>query len=118
MTVIRRTLAAAIALTVAHVAEAQQQKFDFTIANIMRGPEVFGRAPSNIRWTQDGQWIYFNWLEPGSDWRLPARQFRVRAQAGAKPERVNGPLTEVVFAGAGTLSPDGTRRLLSNGTAL
>jgi dipeptidyl aminopeptidase/acylaminoacyl peptidase len=64
-------------------------KFDLTIANIMRGPEVYGREPSQIRWTPDGQWIYFQWLPPGTDWRETPKPYRVRAQAGAKPERVS-----------------------------
>src|ERR1044072_6419379 len=76
---------AGVAAIIAAPAAAQQPKFDFTIANIMRGPEVFGREPQNVRWTTDGQWIYFQWLEPGSDWRLPLKQFRVRAVAGSKP---------------------------------
>jgi hypothetical protein len=110
---------ALVLATSASSANAQQGgKFEFTIRNLMRGPEVFGRAPSNVRWTLDGQWIYFNWLEPGSDWRLSTRQFRVRAQPGAKPERVTGPVMDVVFGDDGTLSPDGRTRLLTNGTAI
>jgi dipeptidyl aminopeptidase/acylaminoacyl peptidase len=65
------------------------QRFDFSIKNMMRGPELYGREPQNIRWSADGKWIYFTWLEPGSDWRLPSKPFRVRAEPGAKPERVS-----------------------------
>src|SRR5690349_6348484 len=68
---------------------AQKPGFDFTIKNIMRGPELYGREPQNVRWSADGKWIYFNWLEPGTDWREAPKQFRVRAVAGAKPERVS-----------------------------
>src|SRR6185503_9137991 len=94
-------LAFAAAMVAAPLA-AQQPKFDFTIANIMRGPEVYGRDPQNVRWTADGQWIYFQWLEPGSDWRLPLKQFRVRAQPGAKPEVVApADLAQALFADAG-----------------
>ena len=45
--------------------------FDFSIANIMRGPELYGRAPSNVRWSADSRWIVFRWNEPGTDWREP-----------------------------------------------
>jgi len=117
----RRLLSGALLATIAlaPAAHAQQVgKFEFTIRNMMRGPEVYGRAPSNIRWTLDGQWIYFNWLEPGSDWRLSPVQFRVRATPGAKPERVDVPITDVVFADQGELSPDGSKRLLVNGSAI
>ena len=62
--------------------------FEFSIPGIMRGPEVYGREPSNIRWSADGRWIYFNWLEPGTDWREPLKPFRVRPVAGARPQQV------------------------------
>src|SRR5688572_21858087 len=106
-------LVAAAVLAIAPAAAAQQ--FDFSIANIMRGPEVYGREPQNVRWTADGQWIYFMWLEPGSDWRLPAKQFRVRAQPGAKPEAVApGDVAAVQFADAGIRSADNRKRLYVN----
>jgi dipeptidyl aminopeptidase/acylaminoacyl peptidase len=63
--------------------------FDFSINNIMRGPELYGRQPQNVRWSADSRWIYFTWLEPGTDWRETPKQFRVRAVPGAKPERVS-----------------------------
>ena len=90
--------------------------FDFTIKNMMRGPEVYGREPQNVRWSADGKWIYFNWLEPGSDWRLPARPFRVRAAAGAKPERVTEAQMDSVapLLDNGKLSPDGKTRIVSS----
>ena len=64
-------------------------RFDFSIKNIMRGPELYGRQPDNVHWSADSKWIYFTWLEPGTDWRERPKQFRVRAIPGAKPERVS-----------------------------
>src|SRR4051794_15661226 len=93
-----------------------QAPFDFTIANIMRGPEVFGREPQNVRWTADGQWIYFQWLEPGSDWRLPLKQFKVRAQPGAKPEAISpNEMAAVQFADGGAQSADKRKPLYVKG---
>ena len=66
-----------------------QNPFDFSIKNIMRGPELYGRQPDNVHWSADSKWIYFTWLEPGTDWRETPKQFRVRAVPGAKPERVS-----------------------------
>jgi dipeptidyl aminopeptidase/acylaminoacyl peptidase len=68
---------------------AQSAPFDFSIRNIMRGPELYGRPPQNVRWSADSKWIYFNWLEAGRDWRETPKLFRVRAVPGAKPERVS-----------------------------
>src|SRR3954464_4752360 len=70
-------------------AQAPAKPFDFSIKNIMRGPELYGRQPDNVRWSADSKWIYFTWLEPGTDWRERPKQFRVRAVPGAKPERVS-----------------------------
>ena len=83
-----RRLLLALALAPAAVAAQEAPRFDFTIANMMRGPEVYGRPPQNVRWTADGRWIYFQWNEPGTDWREPLRSYRVRAEPGARPERV------------------------------
>jgi dipeptidyl aminopeptidase/acylaminoacyl peptidase len=77
-------LAAALPL-----AAQQTQPFDFSIKNIMRGPELYGRPPANVHWSADSKWIYFTWLEPGTNWREQPKQFRVRAVPGAKPERVS-----------------------------
>jgi dipeptidyl aminopeptidase/acylaminoacyl peptidase len=96
-------------------AQSSPKPFDFSIKNIMRGPELYGRAPSNVRWTEDGKWIYFSWLEPGSDYRETLKPFRVRAVAGATPERVTaahmdsvGPLLD-----RGDRSPDNRSAVVS-----
>ena len=86
--------------------------FDFTIKGIMRGHDLVGRAPSDVRWSADNKWIYFAWNPPGTDWREPLHPYRVRAQAGAVPESLTvaqmdsaGPLAAV-----GDLSTDKSMR--------
>ncbi len=71
----------------------------------MRGPELVGRPPERVRWTPDGKWIYFQWLEPGADWRRELEPFRVRATPGATPER----LTPAQMDSAGPLVQPGAR---------
>ncbi|HET9533462.1 MAG TPA: prolyl oligopeptidase family serine peptidase [Blastocatellia bacterium] len=39
------------------------KKFDLTIDNIMRGPELVGYEPRAVRWSADGQRIYFQWKQ-------------------------------------------------------
>src|SRR3954452_24460629 len=92
------------------------QQFDFRIKNMMRGPEIYGREPQNVRWSADGKWIYFTWLEPGSDWRLPARPFRVRAAPGAQPERVTDAQMDSIapLVDNGRLSPDARLKVVSS----
>ncbi len=89
--------------------------FDFTIANIMRGPEIVGRPPEDVRWTPDGRWIYFRWNEPGTDWREPARLYRVRAAGGARPERVPEAQLDSVgpLVADGPLAHDGRHRAVT-----
>lgn len=59
-----------------------------TIPYIMRGYENVGHPPENVRWSPDGKYLYFRWLPGGSDWREELRPYRVRAVAGATPERL------------------------------
>ena len=96
-------------------AAATASAFEFSIANMMRGPEVYGREPQRVQWTADGRWIYFLWNPPGTDWREPARPYRVRATGGSAPERVTeaqmdtvGPLLET-----GVLARDRKSRVVA-----
>ena len=95
-----------LALLVAAPAGAQQTStFDFSIRNIMRGPELYGRPPGNVRWSADSKWIYFTWVEAGADWRETPKQYRVRAVPGSKPERVS----PAQFDSIGALTAAGDR---------
>jgi len=85
----RIVVSAAVVLCVAPAPAQTTKPFDFSIKNIMRGPELYGRQPTDVRWSADSKWIYFTWLEPGTDWRETPKQFRVRAVPGSKPERVS-----------------------------
>src|SRR5678809_257030 len=96
-----------LAALIAAPLSAQQAPttFDFSIKNIMRGPELYGRVPQDVRWSADSKWIYFNWVEPGTDWRETPKRYRVRAVPGSKPERV----TPAQFDSAGALVTTGDR---------
>jgi hypothetical protein len=85
----RKALVVLLFAVTSSVLAQQPSTFDFSIKNTMRGPELYGRQPGNIHWSADSKWIYFTWLEPGTDWRESPKQFRVRAIPGAKPERVS-----------------------------
>ena len=99
----------ALFLAVPIAAQQPASAFDFSIKNMMRGPELYGRQPQDVRWSADNRWIYFTWLEPGADWREGSRRFRVRAVAGSKPERVS----PAQFDSAGAIVTTGDRS--SNG---
>ena len=93
----------------------QPARFELTIANMMRGPEVYGREPQNVRWTPDSRWIYFSWLPPGTDWRETPKPHRVRAVAGSRPERVTRAHMDSVgpLLAAGNLSADRRTRAVA-----
>jgi dipeptidyl aminopeptidase/acylaminoacyl peptidase len=42
-------------------APAAPKKFDLTIENIMRGPNLVGTEPAQVRWSGDSSRIYFQW---------------------------------------------------------
>ena len=50
-------------------ANAQQpsaaKKFDLTIDNIMRGPDLVGYEPTAVRWSPDSKKVYFSWKRAG-----------------------------------------------------
>src|SRR5512146_2239994 len=39
-------------------------QFELTIDNIMRGPGLVGYEPREVRWSGDGQKLYFSWKQP------------------------------------------------------
>ena len=86
-------------------AQGSGDRFDLSVANIMRGPELYGREPQDVRWSADGRWIYFRWNEPGAAWSEPSHSFRVRAVAGSKPEQVSSAHMDSV----GAIIADGAR---------
>ncbi len=108
----RKLFLGAIALTaLTQPAAAQQSGFDFSIKNIMRGPELYGRPPQQVRWSADGRWIYFTWNEPGAKFNETRKPYRVRAVPGAKPERLS-------IAQADTAGPMFARGSRSNDGAM
>src|SRR5437773_11873671 len=80
----RRSLLVLTLLTVPVIAIAQG--FRLTVESIMRGPDLVGTAPSNVRFSADGRYVYFAWRSPGLD--TLDRDYRVAVAGGASPERL------------------------------
>lgn len=112
----RRLALVALALT-ASIASAQTPAFDLTVPNIMRGPELYGREPDNVRWTADGQWVYFRWVAPGAAWNETQKPYRVAPRAGATPELVTDAHMDSVapMLARGPKSRDGRVRVVAAG---
>ena len=63
-------------------------KFSLTIDNIMRGPELYGYAPSGVRWSGDGQRIYFQWKQAGDPLLKPLDTYVV-GRDGSGPRKLS-----------------------------
>src|SRR6202008_4605485 len=40
-----------------------QNPLELTVDTIMRGPGLSGYAPRMVRWSPDGQWVFFEWKQ-------------------------------------------------------
>jgi|SRR5690348_591125 len=86
------------------------QGFQLTIGNIMRGPQLVGTSPSDVRFSPDGRTLYFRWRSPGvdtldQDYRVPV--------AGGAPERLPRHAVDTIPMGDGVWSPDRTREVVT-----
>ncbi|MGH9842471.1 MAG: prolyl oligopeptidase family serine peptidase [Blastocatellia bacterium] len=45
--------------------QPQAKKFELTVDNIMRGPDLVGYEPTRVYWSQDSERIYFRWKRAG-----------------------------------------------------
>ncbi len=108
-------LLAVYAFTPLRLYAQAQRGTELTVQWIMKGPELVGREPTDVRWTPDGQYIWFRWLPPGSSWREPLATYRVRAVAGAVPERMSRAQADSAAAivGDGPVSRDRTKKAVS-----
>ncbi len=46
---------------------AAPPRFALTVDNIMRGPDLVGYPPSDLRWSGDSSVLYFEWRKPGEE---------------------------------------------------
>ena len=66
-------------------AAAQSGRFDLTVDSIMRGPDLVGYPPTDLRWSADSQRLYFEWRRPGED---EASTYEV-ARGGGAPRKLS-----------------------------
>jgi dipeptidyl aminopeptidase/acylaminoacyl peptidase len=93
---------------------AARFEFPLNIQSIMRGTELVGQAPTGVRWTDDGEWIYFRWLPGGHEWHEERDLYRVPA-AGGEPQELEDEAADslAVHISGGDLSPDRAWRVTS-----
>src|SRR3569832_2496072 len=82
MTGTKRLLALGLAFVVAIPA---QNRAPLTIDLIMQGPQFFGYAPQDLRWSGDGQRIYFRWKQASDTQDKPLETWVLtKASGGAR----------------------------------
>ena len=83
------------------------QDFELSVRNIMRGPELLGESPTQVRWTDDSRWLYFRWRPGGLEWDDERSLYRVSAEGGA-PEKLDDDAAyeAAVLVAGGDLSGD------------
>ncbi len=108
-------LVVVLSLGAARLTAQQAPHFDLAIANIMRGPELVGQAPSSVRWSDDGQWIFFRWVPGGQPWDATPALYRVAARGG-EPQKLTDREADSlsVLLASGPESPDGKWRAVSS----
>ncbi|MGK7310717.1 MAG: prolyl oligopeptidase family serine peptidase [Candidatus Longimicrobiales bacterium M2_2A_002] len=91
---------------------AADQAFDLSIRSIMRGHELVGKDPERVTWTDDSQWIYFQWLPGGRAWHEDRQLYRVPA-GGGEPELVADEVPDSLapLLSGGDISDDRSRRV-------
>src|SRR5207245_8451845 len=85
------------------------QGFRLTVESLMRGPDLVGTAPSNVRFSADGRYVHFTWRAPGVD--TLDRDYRVAVAGAASPERLARNAVDTIGMAGGTWSPDLRREL-------
>ena len=95
---------------------ARDSEFPLTIESIMRAEEIVGQAPVGVSWTDDSEWVYFQWLPAGHEWNADRELWRVPGDGG-EPEMIEDPVEADSLAitfGGGDLSPDREWRVMSH----
>jgi dipeptidyl aminopeptidase/acylaminoacyl peptidase len=78
-------LACAAAPVEAQVAQpVEAPAFELTVANIMRGPELVGTSPRQLRWSPDGRTLYFVWKPASAE----SQAMYAVGKGGGEPARV------------------------------
>ncbi len=63
----------------------EAKPFPLTVASVMRGPELVGYPPSDLRWSGDSKELFFEWRQPADD---EAATYVV-ARGGGEPRRLS-----------------------------
>src|SRR5437016_8253954 len=60
-----------------------QRRFTLTIDSIMRGPELYGWEPQDVRWSGDSSRVYFSWKQASDNPESPRDTYMIYRDRGA-----------------------------------
>lgn len=99
---------AGVALCAPAGAQTPRPGFDLSVRNIMRGQDLVGRSPDQVRFSPDGRWVYFRWRSPeAADTATSVYRVAVR---GGDPERLADSTADRLMPGTGEWNPARTRQ--------
>ena len=81
------------------------KKFELTVDNIMRGPELVGYAPMDVRWSPDSQRVYFRWKQANEP-RLKEFDWYVVGRDGSGLKKLSEDEAKLAVPPLGELSKD------------
>ena len=87
-------------------------RFRLTIDNIMRGPGLYGHEPTGVRWSGDGERIYFQWKQ-ASDPLLKPLDTYVVGRDGTGLRKLSDEETKMAPPAAGAATRDQKRMVYS-----
>ncbi|WP_420130285.1 prolyl oligopeptidase family serine peptidase [Longimicrobium sp.] len=90
-------------------AQTTANGFDLSVRNIMRGPDLVGRSPEDVRFSEDGRWVYFRWRAPEARDTLP-HTWRVPATGGTPEMLADSVADRMAPVTAGSWDASRTRR--------
>jgi dipeptidyl aminopeptidase/acylaminoacyl peptidase len=85
--------------------QSSSKRFELTVDSIMRGPDLVGYAPTEVRWSQDGGRVYFRWKRAGEP-RLKEASLYVVEREGASPRQLSEEEARQAPPTSGELSKD------------
>jgi dipeptidyl aminopeptidase/acylaminoacyl peptidase len=92
-------LSGVLAFAPAGAQQAPASGYDLSVRNIMRGPDLVGRSPDQVRFSADGRWVYFRWRRPeAADTATAIYRVAVR---GGEPEMLADSTADRVLPGMG-----------------
>jgi dipeptidyl aminopeptidase/acylaminoacyl peptidase len=91
-----------------------QKKFVLSIDNIMRGPQLYGYEPADVRWSGDSKRIYFQWKQ-SSDPTLATPDTYVVERDGSGLRKLSEAEARLAPPANGDISKDRKRMVYTRG---